>query len=151
MNALLHLTDLQNAYPPMKFNYATLATAAPYYEEAPWLFVAASQIHDLEGRPRVYQGIGDLTVTRETAMHARAVLGSLKSFSENLPVPKVGATDGGSLGFIWTLGSKQVEAIVNPDQVTTFVLTTDDEITGDGEFRDDPSPLVQALRELFVA
>jgi hypothetical protein len=84
-------------------------------------------------------------------MYARAILGNLKSSHASLPIPDVGATGGGGLGFVWTVGHKQVEAIVNPDRVTSFVSTIDDRITGDGEFHDDASRLELALQDLFAA
>jgi hypothetical protein len=150
MNALLQLANASSACPVQSFSHSMLVTTSAYHEEAPWLFMAVSRIHELEGRPRVYQGIGDLTVARETAMYARAVLGNLKP-PPLLPIPDVGATGGGGLGFVWTVGQKQVEAIVNPDRVITFVSTTGDQITDDGEVRDDASRLEQVLHNLFVA
>jgi hypothetical protein len=116
----------------------------------PWLFAALERIHEIEKSPRNYPGVADLTVTRQTAGYARYVLGTL--FSLDLPSPAVTPLSGGALGVAWSIGTRELEAVIYPGRETSFVVSVDDQIIADATFKeDDTASLEGALIQLLKA
>jgi hypothetical protein len=115
---------------------------------SPWLYTTLERIHEIEKNPRTYPGVADLTVKSETAMHARSVLASL--FSLDLPNPTVTPVSGGALGFAWSVGTRELEAVVYPDYATSFILSDGDRIIVDGTFEQNKTAsLEEALTRLL--
>jgi hypothetical protein len=117
---------------------------------APWLFAALERIHEIEKSPRNYPGMADLTVTQETARYARSVLGSL--FSLDLPGPTVAALSGGALGIAWSIGTRELEAVIYPGYETSFVVSVGDQVIEDDTFQgNNTASLEIALIQLLKA
>jgi hypothetical protein len=117
---------------------------------APWLFAALERIHEIEKSPRNYPGMADLTVTRQTTGYARSVLGSL--FSLDLPSPTVTALSGGALGVAWSIGTRELEAVIYPGYETSFIITVGDQVTDDDTFQgNNTASLETALIQLLKA
>lgn len=126
-----------------------LTMVQPSYR-APWLFAALERIHEIENNPRNYPGIANLAVTQQTAMYARSVLGSLLSL--DLPSPVVCPLSGGALGVAWSVGSRELEAVIYPDNSTSFVVSDGGVILNDKTFdHDDTDSLEDALTQLLGA
>jgi hypothetical protein len=116
----------------------------------PWLVAALERIHEIEKSPRNYPGIADLTVTKQTAMYARSVLGSL--LSPDLPSPVVAPLSGGALGVAWSIGSRELEAVIYPDNKTSFVASDGDEVIAEDTFADQETECLEsALIQLLGA
>jgi len=117
---------------------------------APWLFAALERIHEIEKNPRDYPGMANLTVTRETAGYARSILASL--YSLDLPGPAVTPLSGGALGVAWSIGSRELEAVIYPENVISFVVSVGDEIIADDTIHEDNTALLEsALIQLLKA
>jgi hypothetical protein len=120
-----------------------------YHASAPWLFGALIQLHELSTLPTVIERDANITASKTTVMFARAALAKLPDL--NLPTPTVCPISGGSVGIVWSVGSKQLEAIFDSDQVGTYVLSMGDQIIGDGDIEPDSiSQLESALKSLVI-
>jgi hypothetical protein len=135
--------------PGPRADHLRLTVVQPSYI-APWLVSALERIHEIEKDPRNYPGIANLTVTKQTAMYARSVLGSLLSL--DLPSPVVAPLSGGALGVAWSIGSRELEAVIYPDNATSFVASFGDEVVAEDTFADqDTASLESALTQLLKA
>lgn len=121
--------------------HESLLTKPGFYTGAPWQYVAVSRLREIEVQPAAVLPAGNLQVAGSTANFARAVVGSLPGL--DLPVPVVCPVSGGSIGMIWSLGTKQLEAIFPPDGLGSFVLSHGDEVIDDGDIK---STAIDALR-----
>lgn len=127
---------------------ASVLNAQAYFEVAQWTYIALMKLHNLEHGKGA--GIIKTPVAPEAAMYARTVLTDLTS--GDLPVPGVCSVEGGSVALIWTVGMKQVEAIVGPDKSGTFVVSDGDRIIVDGDIiARDTSALSKALEDMIAA
>jgi hypothetical protein len=130
-------------------SYSQITQVQPL-DIAPWLYTVLEQIHELENNPQHYPGVASLGVTRQTAMYARAVLASLHSI--DLPNPVVTPLSGNALGIAWSVGARELEAVIYPDNVTSFVASDRHEVVADGELREkNTAPLEEALIQLLRA
>jgi hypothetical protein len=130
-------------------DHSRLTVVQPSYR-APWLFAALERIHEIENNPRNYPGIANLEVTQQTAMYARSVLGSLLSL--DLPSPVVCPLSGGALGVSWSVGTRELEAVIYPSNETSFVVSDGGLVIGDDTFEyHDTDSLEDALTLLLGA
>jgi hypothetical protein len=130
-------------------NHLRLTVVQPSHI-APWLFAALERIHEIENAPRNFPGVADLTVTQHTAMYARSVLASLLSL--DLPSPIVCPLSGGALGVAWSVGSREIEAVIYPGNSTSFVVSHDGVAVADDTFEDyHTNSLEDALTGLLGA
>jgi hypothetical protein len=120
-----------------------------YHTSAPWQYGALIQLHALSTTPTVMERDANITASETTVMFARAALARLPDL--NLPTPTVCPVSGGSVGIVWSVGSKQLEAIFDSDQLGTYVLSMADQIIGDGEIdASSISQLESALKSLVT-
>ncbi len=130
-------------------DHSRLTMVQPSYQ-APWLFAALERIHEIENNPRNYPGVANLEVTQQTAMYARSVLGSLISL--DLPSPVVCPLSGGALGVAWSVGSRELETVIYPDNSTSFVVSHGGVVVADATFNhSDTDSLEDALTQLLGA
>jgi hypothetical protein len=135
--------------PPQADNFLLSATSA-YYGGAPWKYTAYSKLHEFETNPSTTQLAENLAVAHSAAMFARAVLDKVNE--ADLPNPSVCPVSGESLGIIWTVGHKQLEAIFAPDSSGSYVLSVGDDIVEDGEIsRESVDSLEKALKSILIA
>ncbi|MGA7525041.1 MAG: hypothetical protein WBW84_21510 [Acidobacteriaceae bacterium] len=124
---------------------------AGYHADAPWLFTALANLRDLEGDPKSLTGFHTLIVQPHTAGYTRSILGALNGRKlDNLPAPRVAPIEGGGVGLAWSVGKRDVEMVVYPDNLTTYVFYENDEAGDEGEFREpDVIGLEKALQRLI--
>jgi antitoxin (DNA-binding transcriptional repressor) of toxin-antitoxin stability system len=119
---------------------------------APWHYLAFSKIHEMENTGQLYEGVGDLRIQPATAAYAMEIFDSLhdKLSHETLPNPTVSTVSGGGIGVRWTVGTKEVEMVIYPDDTASFVATKGDEVQSEDEFQGvHVDSLSKALRSML--
>jgi hypothetical protein len=142
--------DMSQPKTPHQANHFLLSARSAYYDFAPWKYTAYSKLHEFETSPSAMQINENLLVAQSTAMFARSVLDRVHE--PELPSPSVCPVSGESLGIVWTVGHKQLEAIFAPDASGSYILSVGDEIVEDGEIsRANIDSLERALRSILIA
>lgn len=124
---------------------------AGYHANAPWLFTALANLRDLENCQNTFAAFHTLAIQPHTAGYTRSILGALNRRKlDNLPAPNIAPIEGGGVGLAWSVGKREVEMVVYPDNLATYVLYEDEEAGDEGEFREpDVSGLERALAKLI--
>lgn len=127
-----------------------LMNPAGYHANAPWLFTALAHLRGLEGNQKTFAGFHTLMIEPHTAGYTRSILGSLDGRKlNNLPAPTVARIEGGGVGIAWSVGKREVEMVVHPDNLTTYVFYEDDEAGDEGEFREPRESEVGGLEKVL--
>jgi hypothetical protein len=128
---------------PVRSNRELLINQA-CHAEAPWQFSALRKLHDLSTTPTASERNEDLIPAPSAFMFARIAVAQVTGIT--VPSPMVCPVSGGSLGMIWSLGSKQLEVIFDADQLGSYVLSNGDAIIEDGDIKmASTQPLHKAL------
>jgi hypothetical protein len=127
---------------------ASLINSSAIHSVVPWKYTALLRLHDLE-RALGVSGAPAQAASLSAIMFARTILDAVKG--DNLPTPSVCPASGSGVALIWTVGSKQLEAIFGSDKLGSFVLSDGDDIVHDGEIAaGDAASLAGALNDILA-
>lgn len=118
-------TDIVTAVPllaalPQLAQVAGVATA-------PWLAGALEELRSIGAAGVNMPGIGDFTVSEETADRARQLL-TLGCVTK-LPAPTIVPFSGGGLAISWSEGGKELQLLVFSNQEVTYERKVDQVVT----------------------
>ena len=85
---------------------------------APWLSDVLSELRSLKAAGVNMPGIGDFTISEETADRARQLL-TLACVTK-LPAPAIVPFSGGGISINWSEGGKELQLFVFPNQEVTY-------------------------------
>ena len=112
-------------------------------DNAPWLYSALSQLHDIERAGRDIPGVGDLRITEPASLQVKTVL-VLIDVKGALPTPTLYPISGGGVGMKWNVGTREVEFTTFANGNTIVAKVDNHEFVDDSELTGNP----QADRDL---
>lgn len=93
----------------------------------PWLASALSSLRELQATGSFEAGVGDLSVSVETADHVGRILGSIRL--QWLPAPDVTRISGGGVVLRWSVADQEVEVAVLPRDRALLTILDGGEIS----------------------
>jgi hypothetical protein len=147
MQAPAMLIESKSAAPKAP-THELLSVSSRYRDLSDWQFVAYSRLHDLERSTGQAEVDAGMDAKRSTGF-ARAIIDLVKA--PDLPIPTVCPVPGSSVGMIWSVGQKQLEAIFEPNATGTYIVVCGGEVSDDGEFSSGSiGSLETALQSILV-
>lgn len=115
----------------------------------PWMYVALSQLWDLQHQGAVIQAVGDFRIATETADRVRKLLSKIGLNKSDLPVPIVNVFSGGGVTLTWQVGPREVKYSFWPEGVLTIWKEEEGQEPSAEELTTDPFDPTEPIQWLL--
>jgi len=118
-------------------------------DDAPWLYSALSQLHELQRSGQVVSGVGDLRVSDTASTQLRTLLSLIEV--DSLPTPTLYPISGRGIGMRWNVGKREVEFTIFDNGVAVAAKLENSQLLDDCELASRPPTAFNSFLQWLVA